>query len=1294
MARIKPISLTICFLFLAIGLAILLLNAAVNYTPIQQYFINKLNRTSGHTIGVERLNISFVGGFGVSGQNPKIQAKTGRYRFQASRVTAHLSFPELLRGRVQPIGIEIVSPAIELHFPQPQPVNEGLQPVEKQKRPATGGPVSGQGLSAEVLGTIAGIQTLTVKDARLLVVEKNIELQGVDATIRSRQGQTAILDVDVRGLVSDPERPIPFTTAGAVDLHGKTEERPFFQGVVEASGIPLPRLPRTRFFWFRSGDADATIQLKAVTRQNIRFEANVSANQPGFTIRGRREPDVYLFDEMRARVAAQLDGSVFQVISSSLATDAFELNTTARLDFSRSSDPELHVVTQAPAMELATFKDIFPVSLLPAWLENRIFPVFSDGKVQVREFSLHGTVNQIRELGRPENRDVLALRIAMEGMNAFEGDGGLPIGSVSGRLDIAGGRLSADNMKGRFGASVLNSGDLVFPDLYQWQKRFLIGLDGDFELADIQRQQKIQMVPGVVRKVLSAFDSMKGVLSGRVNLAFSAPKWLPEITDSHLISKGFSLAIPKWIYPVELKNAKITADSTGTPYFKGKGNWGATRFDLTAKGLSPWRPLTVETWNSWKAVLGFAAPLAELKAPSRNVRLPDGVSRWILGLKELDGQIEGRLDINRRPQSASPELARGTLRLSGAQIVHDALGLPLYIEDGEIKIESPDQTRFNATGRWGNSEFDAKGACDSWCRNFTTDLSAEARSSELLGLWNSGHRFPLQISDPLPARIKIAHNNSQWTYSGEFGFRKANWQGPNLGITSADSDNRLTFDIQHSPGSHVQVRQVQITINGSKLVFSGATTGTPAGGFSFNMRAEQVRLADWGIRLNKSGEPLKGVLSSELQGHLDLEDGSGVELSGRASVRGPRVQHDSLPYPIEGDLLSVWFEGRTMDFEIDNLVLNSNRAQASGRLTGWQGMRGNVNLLFETLELNDLLDDHDQTSAAPPSAGKEDGIADQSPASSGQFVQNSQITLKLHSQDSSWKGIGVGALVAACRIKSGNVYIDKLRLDSANGQLRLRGHIKTNPLPEQFYLGRIRASKQPVERIIRMLGLPPRGIEGEMALDGLFAVRGTRKDELLSKLTGGFNIDVGAGQVPDPNLALKILNFLSLQNIFIQKPPDIAEEGFFFESIKGHLTLNSGMAESEALILKSPVFNAVTRGKADLINRRLDAEIAVQPLGTLDWVVSKIPIIGHILTGDDNSVLVYYFKAEGPFDQADIRYVPFKNLAESTAGYFKRIIFTPDRILEGISSLPEELEKLGVPLEPGDLQVLEDMEGP
>ena len=159
------------------------------------------------------------------------------------------------------------------------------------------------------------------------------------------------------------------------------------------------------------------------------------------------------------------------------------------------------------------------------------------------------------------------------------------------------------------------------------------------------------------------------------------------------------------------------------------------------------------------------------------------------------------------------------------------------------------------------------------------------------------------------------------------------------------------------------------------------------------------------------------------------------------------------------------------------------------------------------------------------------------------------------------------------------------------------------------------------------------------------------------------------------HVVFKILEFLSLKNLLKKRPETFSKGGFYFETIMAHIAIDNGVSGTDSLMMKSPIFNGIAKGKMDLAGLKVDAEVGIQPLGTVDFLISNIPIVGYILTGKEKSLLVYYFKVEGLFPTPDVRYVPLENLGKSTFGFIKRLLFTPGRIFKDILKITQEFSQ-------------------
>ncbi|MBW1797572.1 MAG: AsmA-like C-terminal domain-containing protein [Deltaproteobacteria bacterium] len=325
-----------------------------------------------------------------------------------------------------------------------------------------------------------------------------------------------------------------------------------------------------------------------------------------------------------------------------------------------------------------------------------------------------------------------------------------------------------------------------------------------------------------------------------------------------------------------------------------------------------------------------------------------------------------------------------------------------------------------------------------------------------------------------------------------------------------------------------------------------------------------------------------------------------------------------------------------------------------GDLRGWDGLKGEVTVKSDYLKASDFI---------PKGAGfrlseKHEG--------QGRFVDRSDVRFKVKVPKGLWGKLKLDALEAECVFRSGNFYIERSKAQTEHGILSVECDLKGGKEPDMLLTAYINMTNQPLKELLYSLGFETSYVEGRLTGEGIFFVKGREKDELISSMTGQANMLLEKGTIIKSNVFIKVLDFLSLQKIFKKKPPELSKKGFYYESIKGYITMHEGVLETDSLIMKSPVLNGVAQGTIDFAGKRVDYNLGIQPLGTVDWMVSKIPVLGYIFTGKEKTMLIYHFKVEGPLLKPDVRYVPLKNLGGSVIGFFKRLFLTPGRLFKKI----------------------------
>jgi hypothetical protein len=111
----------------------------------------------------------------------------------------------------------------------------------------------------------------------------------------------------------------------------------------------------------------------------------------------------------------------------------------------------------------------------------------------------------------------------------------------------------------------------------------------------------------------------------------------------------------------------------------------------------------------------------------------------------------------------------------------------------------------------------------------------------------------------------------------------------------------------------------------------------------------------------------------------------------------------------------------------------------------------------------------------------------------------------------------------------------------------------------------------------------------------------------------------------------KIFEVLSPTGIL--KIPDLAKEGFSYNTIKVGGNLRGGKIFIKEALVNASSTNLVFNGEIDLVNRKIDAVFLVVPFRTLDRIISLIPLVGYVMAGRLVAIPV---KVSGDLENPDV----------------------------------------------------------
>jgi uncharacterized protein YhdP len=180
---------------------------------------------------------------------------------------------------------------------------------------------------------------------------------------------------------------------------------------------------------------------------------------------------------------------------------------------------------------------------------------------------------------------------------------------------------------------------------------------------------------------------------------------------------------------------------------------------------------------------------------------------------------------------------------------------------------------------------------------------------------------------------------------------------------------------------------------------------------------------------------------------------------------------------------------------------------------------------------------------------------------------------------------------------------------------------------------------------------------------------GENFQKMKESLNGKLRLEVEKGVIEKFNILSKIFSILNVSQLLTGRLPDLKTRGLPFHQITANIQVKDGIASTDDFVVDSDAMRITLIGKVDLGKNQIDARIGVHPLGTLDTVLSKVPIAGYILTGKEKAFLSFIYEVKGDLDDPKIEAVPIKGMGENFLGIIRRLLETPLRPFQNLPRL-------------------------
>lgn len=261
----------------------------------------------------------------------------------------------------------------------------------------------------------------------------------------------------------------------------------------------------------------------------------------------------------------------------------------------------------------------------------------------------------------------------------------------------------------------------------------------------------------------------------------------------------------------------------------------------------------------------------------------------------------------------------------------------------------------------------------------------------------------------------------------------------------------------------------------------------------------------------------------------------------------------------------------------------------------------------------------------------------------------------------NYRSINFTKLSALAQNEGGVLKLHNLQASVFGGNLSMHGQLlRTEKQPPRWDLSFLLERAKALE-LLQALEIG-REVRGLTTVQGKLAATGDTLDALKRNAHGTLSLKVERGVLRRFNSLSKVVSILNISQLLRFKLPDMARDGMPFNKITATVAVKDGVLTTRDFFIDSNVMHVTTVGTIDLVNETLDTLIGVQPLQTVDTIVSRIPVVGWILSGGDGSLITTYFEAKGSWSDPQVSAIPVSSMASGTLNIFRRIFELPVRL--------------------------------
>jgi hypothetical protein len=193
--------------------------------------------------------------------------------------------------------------------------------------------------------------------------------------------------------------------------------------------------------------------------------------------------------------------------------------------------------------------------------------------------------------------------------------------------------------------------------------------------------------------------------------------------------------------------------------------------------------------------------------------------------------------------------------------------------------------------------------------------------------------------------------------------------------------------------------------------------------------------------------------------------------------------------------------------------------------------------------------------------------------------------------------------------------------------------------------------------------LPCLGIE-QSFIEGPFALQADLYKESGIWHNGHVHIQSPQGRILRLKTLAKIFSIVNITDLLDPETLDLSKKGFPYSQldIDTHITKNKLILES--VVVHGEGLNLFAKGEMNMDDLDADITLLIAPLKSVDTLISKVPIIGEPIVGEDGSMVAIPVAVKGPLNDPKIMALHPEAVGDAVLGLVKDTMMLPFNIFK------------------------------